>query len=418
MNKAEASLRARSATTVPGGMYGHKNVAHLPAGFPQFFEKGLGASIWDADGHEYIDMMCSWGPIILGHQNPLVDEAVRQQLAQGECFNGPSSRMVELAELLTDTVAHADWALFCKNGTDATTLAVAVARTETSKRKVIMANGSYHGIAAWSSSPTAAGIPADERAHTIRIEYNDVASLRAAVSEADDDLAALVLTPLRHDISRDLEPVSPEFARAARELCNRHNAVLILDEVRTGFRIDPVGSWTSLGVQPDLSAWSKALGNGHAIAALLGTRTLEAAATRITATGSFWFGSVPMAAALATVREIRRPESQAILTASGTKLQNCLRTQAASYGLDVNVSGPPALPFMTFANDPGFELSAVWARAALDEGAYFHPTHNWFLGTAHTDAVIDRVLNATDLAFARVARVTAEPGADRLLRAG
>ncbi|WP_426517558.1 aminotransferase class III-fold pyridoxal phosphate-dependent enzyme [Diaminobutyricibacter sp. McL0618] len=416
MNVAEASLRARAAKTVPGGMYGHKNVAHLPAGYPQFFQKGLGASIWDVDGREYIDLMCSWGPIILGHQNPIVDEAVRRQLSQGECFNGPTERMVELAELLTDTVVHADWALFCKNGTDATTLAVAVARAETSKRKVIIANGSYHGIAAWSSKPEAAGIPEDERANQIRIEYNDVASLRAAVDAAGGDLAAVVLTPMRHDVFRNLEPVSREFAQAARELCDRNNAVLILDEVRTGFRIDPAGSWAALGVQPDLSAWSKAIGNGHALAALLGTRALETAATRITATGSFWFGSVPMAAALATIQEIRRPESQALLAASGTKLQQGLLTQAASHGLDVTVSGPSALPFMTFANDPEFELSAVWAKAALDEGVYFHPTHNWFLGTAHTDAVIDKVLNATDVAFAQVAPLASRRGSDDLVR--
>ena len=402
--EVDRQLRDRARRVIPGGMYGHKNVARLPKGYPQFFEGASGALLWDVSGKEYVDLMCSWGPVVLGHRNRAVEAAVAQQAARGDCLDGPSPVMVELAELMTDTVSHADWAMFCKNGTDAMSLAVSIARAETNRGRVLMAQGAYHGIAAWSATDDARGVLPQERSGTERYAYNDVSSLERAVQRCGGDLAAIAVTPIRHEVRRDLEDVHPDFARRVRELCDRLGAVLILDEIRCGLRTDPRGSWEPLGIRPDLSAWSKAIGNGYPIACLLGVRALEEAATSVSATGSFWLGAVPMAAALATVSQARRPDVLDAMVLAGSSLQTGLRERAAAHGITVCVSGPPTMPFMTFEGDQDFDIARLWASACVQRGLYVHPTHNWFIGAAHTSVLIDRSLEAADEAFHLVRR--------------
>ena len=146
---ADQKLRQRAQLVIPGGMYGHLRSDRLPEGYPQFFARGEGCHLWDVNGKRYVDFMCSWGPIVVGHGNPVVDEAVARQTAAGDCLNGPSERLVELAERLVGLIPHADWALFCKNGTDATTTCVTLARAATGKRKILVAEGAYHGAIPW-----------------------------------------------------------------------------------------------------------------------------------------------------------------------------------------------------------------------------------------------------------------------------
>jgi glutamate-1-semialdehyde 2,1-aminomutase len=172
--------------------------------------------------------------------------------------------------------------------------------------------------------------------------------------------------------------------------------------VRCGLRLDTRGSWEALGVRADLSAWSKSLANGHALAALMGADALREAATRIYATGSFWMAGAPMAAALTTLDLLDETDGIATMRASGQRLQDGLREQAAAHGLEVTVSGPPQLPFMSFADDPDWTTSALWAGACALNGVYLHPVHNWFLSTAHDDETIDRARQGTDAAFAAV----------------
>jgi glutamate-1-semialdehyde 2,1-aminomutase len=399
----DAGLRQRAAKVVPGGMYGHLNVARLPEDYPQFWARGEGAHIWDVDGNEYVDLMCSWGPILLGHRHPKVDAAARAALEPGDVFNGPAPVMVDLAERLVANVAHADWTMFAKNGNDATMLGLVVARAATGKSKVLMAHGSYHGIAGWSLGPDATGMTPQDHANTLFFEYNDLASVEAALTLAGDDVAAIVVTPIRHDVFRDLELPEPEFARGVRALCDRAGAALIIDDVRCGLRLDTRGSWEALGVRPDLSAWSKSLANGHALAVLMGDDALRDAATRVTATGSFWLAAAPMAAAMATLDVLEEEDGIARMRASGTRLQEGLREQATGHGLAVAVTGPPQLPFLTFADDPEFAKAVSFAGACARNGVYLHPVHNWFLNTAHDDATIDRALEGIDAAFAVVA---------------
>lgn len=399
---ADADLRARARKVIPGGMYGHLDARNMPSGSPQFFRGAEGASVWDVDGKEYLDFMCSWGPMVLGHRNRRVEAAVAKQLSIGDCLDGPTTHLVDLAERLVDKVAHADWAMFCKNGTDATSMAITVARAATGRRHILMANGSYHGIATWSARPDAKGVTPEELANTGRFEYNDLASLEAAVDAAGGDVAAIVLTPVRHDVKRDLEDATPEFARGVRVLCDRIGSVLILDEVRCGYRIDHRGSWEPLGVRPDLSAWSKAIANGYPLACLLGAESLNDAAQSITVTGSFWLGAVPLAAGLATFAEVEESGAIEVMGRSGNLFCAGLREQALSYGLSVSVTGPPQLPFMTFAGDSDFSQASLWAGACVADGLYIHPTHNWFISSAHDEAVVRQALEITDRAFSAV----------------
>jgi glutamate-1-semialdehyde 2,1-aminomutase len=308
--------------------------------------------------------------------------------------------MVELAELLVDQVPHADWAMFAKNGTDATGLALTTARAQTGHRKVLMARNSYHGIAPWALPPEAPGTTPEDHLNTVFFDYNDLDSVEAAVIAAgEDDIAAIVCTPHRHDVYTDQLPVDPDFARGVRELCDRVGAALILDDVRGGLRLDLRGSWEAVGVRPDLSAWSKSLANGYALAVLLGNDGYRDAAGRIVATGSFWLAGAPMAAALTTIRILKETDGIATMRASGTQLQEGLAAQAAAHGFTVSVSGPPQMPLLLFGDDPEFAKARAWAGLCARHGVYLHPVHNWFLCTAHDAATIDAALQRTDVAF-------------------
>ncbi len=384
-------------------MYGHLDTSRFTDDYPQFLARGEGARVWDVDGREFIDLMCAFGPILLGHAHPEVDAAAAATSARGDVLNCPGPEMVELAEVLVDEVEHADWAMFAKNGSDVTNLAVVVARAHTRRRKVLKARGSYHGIGPWTLPPESPGTTLDDHANTVYFGYNDLASVEAAVLDAgEDDIAAIMCTPHRHDVYIDQEPVDPAFARGVRDICDRVGAVLIIDDIRCGPRIDLRGGWASVGVKADLSAWSKALANGYPLAALLGTAPLAESAAAITATGSFWFAAAPMAAALTTIRLLTETDGIGRMHASGTRLQEGLRAQAQAHDLAVSVTGPPQMPLLLFAGDPEFARALAWSGACAANGVYLHPVHNWFLSTAHDEATIDEVLERTDAAFAVV----------------
>lgn len=403
-NSVDTALRARARQVIPGGLWGHLNAANLPEGYPQFFARGEGCRVIDVDGREFVDFMCSWGPIVLGHHHPAVEEAARRQAALGDTLNGPAPVLVDLAELMVDMIAHADWCLFEKNGGDATTAAVTIARAGTGRKKLLVARGSYHGAVPWCT-PSLAGVTAEDRAHIVHYDYNDISSVEAAAEQAKGDLAAILVTAFRHDMAKALELPDPAFARRLRELCDEAGAALIVDDVRAGFRLHLGGSWETVGVRPDLAAYSKAIANGYPLGAITGGERWREAATRIFTTGSFWCEAVPMAAALATLTELRRIDGPAIMARMGERLRDGLGRLAAKHGLAVSQSGPPQMPLMLFADDAGFAKGSAFCSAALKAGAYFHPRHNMFLSCAHGEADIDLALEAADAGFAAVARM-------------
>lgn len=403
-NSVDAALRARARQVIPGGLWGHLNAANLPDGYPQFFARGEGCRVIDVDGRAFIDFMCSWGPIVLGHHHPAVEAAARGQAALGDTLNGPAPVLVDLAELMVDMIPHADWCLFEKNGGDATTAAVTIARAGTGRRKLLVARGSYHGAVPWCT-PSLAGVTAEDRAHILHYDYNDIASLEAAVEQAKGDLAAILVTAFRHDMAKALDLPDPAFARRMRALCDEADAALILDDVRAGFRLHLGGSWETIGVRPDLAAYSKAIANGYPLGAITGSERWREAATKIFTTGSFWCEAVPMAAAVATLTELKRIDGPAVMARMGQRLLDGLDRLAARHGLAISQSGPPQMPLMLFADDAGFARGSAFCSAALKAGAYFHPKHNMFLSCAHTEADIDQALEAADAGFAAVARM-------------
>ena len=177
---ADEALRRRARAVIPGGMYGHQAAGPLPAAYPQFMREGRGARVWDVDGNEYVDLMCSYGPVVLGHRHPAVEAAAGAQASLADCQNGPGAAMVELAELLVGTVQHADWAMFAKNGTDATTACCTIARAHTGKSRILVAAGAYHGAAPWCT-PRPAGVTPADRANLGYYTFNDLDSVRSAV---------------------------------------------------------------------------------------------------------------------------------------------------------------------------------------------------------------------------------------------
>jgi glutamate-1-semialdehyde 2,1-aminomutase len=400
---ADAALRERARAVIPGGMYGHLSANALPREYPQFYQRSEGGRVWDVDGNEYVDLMCSFGPIILGHKHPKVEEAAAAQRAAGDTQAGPGACMVEAAELLVDRVAHADWAMFAKNGTDATTTCLMVARAATGRRKVLAATGAYHGSAPWCTLRLD-GVTPEDRANMGYYTFNDLASVERAVEGADGDVAAIIVSPFKHDAGHDQEMVDPAFARGLRALCDRIGAALIMDEVRTGFRMHDGGSWDPLGVAPDLSAWSKAIGNGYPLAAVLGAGSLSDAASAIFVTGSFWFQAVPMAASVATITAIREEGAVAAMENIGQKIRDGIAQQALDAGVKASQTGPPQMPSLSFAGDQNFAMARVFCAAAVDQGVILHPRHNWFVCSAHTDKDVERVLEATAAGFEAVSR--------------
>ncbi|SCY20397.1 glutamate-1-semialdehyde 2,1-aminomutase [Novosphingobium aromaticivorans] len=397
----DVDLRERAAKVIPNGMFGHEATHLLPASFPQFFSRAKGAYIWDVDGNRYLDFMCAYGPNLLGYGDELIDAAATRQLALGDTMTGPGPVLVDLCETLVDMISHADWVMVCKNGTDATTMALTAARAQTGKRRVLVAEGAYHGAAPWCT-PMPGGIVPEERAFISKYKYNDVASLEAAVAAAGDDLAAIFASPFKHDAFEDQALPDPAYARRARELCDQTGAMLIVDDVRAGFRLVRDCSWELVGVRPDLSSWGKSFANGHPISALLGSNSCRAGAEAIYATGSFWFSAVPMAAAIETLRILRESDYLERTIRLGERLREGLAAAAARHGFSLRQTGPVQMPQILFNDDPDFRIGFAWAEAMLERGVYVHPWHNMFLNGAMSETDIDFAIEAADGAFAQV----------------
>jgi glutamate-1-semialdehyde 2,1-aminomutase len=400
-NSKDRALRERAVQVIPNGMYGHESVALLPDNYPQFFARADGARLWDVDGNEYLDFMCAYGPNLLGYRNKKVDAAATHQQALGDALTGPSPVMVEFAEALVAQISHADWAIFCKNGTDATTMAVMAARAHTGKRKIVVAKGAYHGAAPWCT-PLPSGIVAEDRAHLLTCTYNDVESLEATVAAAGNDLACIVASPIKHDAFVDQQLPDPAYARRAREICDERDALLIVDDVRAGFRLARDCSWSLVGVQPDLSCWGKSIANGYPISALLGAEKARVAAASLYVTGSFWFAAVPMAAGIAALEEIRNTDYlEQTIRLSGA-LREGLNALADRHGFSLRQTGPSQMPLILFEDDPDFRAGYAWSTEMVKRGIYVHPWHNMFFCAAMTDADIAQALDAADAAFGAV----------------
>jgi glutamate-1-semialdehyde 2,1-aminomutase len=394
---------ARAERVIPGGIYGHQSPGLLTRGeYPSFTHSAEGCHLRDIDGNRYIDFLCGYGPIVLGYNHPVVEKAVERQRKLGDTMTLPSVRSVELAEQLVGMTPSADWAMFAKNGSDVCTWALAIARKATGRDLVVMAEHAYHGVHGWCNGITA-GFPDSDRTTIRPVNWNDSAELEAVFDGQGENIAAVILTPFRHEAFEDSVMPADGYLERARALCTQHGALLISDDVRTGFRLDMGGSMQKWGVTPDLLCYSKALANGHPLSALLGTEALREAARQVFVTGTFFLGAVSIAASLATLTEIGATGAIDHMHAMGLRLCEGLAERADTAGLEIRLSGPPSLPYMRFAEDgDGFNRNRVFCGAAARRGVLFHPHHNWFLMAAHQKEDIDEALTVADEAFAAV----------------
>ncbi len=395
------ALFDRAAKVIPCGIYGHMSPAPLipPSDYPFYAASGTGSRFTDPDGNEFIDYMCAYGPMVLGYNHPKVDEAAKKQRKLGNCLTAPAPVMVELAEKLTDLVSGADWAFFAKNGGDTTTYAVMVARAATGRKKIVAIKGGYHGVAPWTQGFGHHGVIEEDAQNIVRIPWNDFAAFERVVSENPENVAAFMATPYHHPTFADNEMPAPGYWKKVEDLCRKKGIVLIVDDIRCGFRLDVHGSHAHFGFKPDLVCFCKAIGNGYPISALVGAEALKNDAARVFYTGSYWFSAVPMAAALACIEELERIDGPKIMLEFGDKLLKGMVEIAKGHGFTLKVSGAPSMPYLRLTDDPSLVLMQKWCGECTRRGAYFTSHHNWFVSTAHTDEDLQRTFDIVDDAF-------------------
>lgn len=403
MGAEDAALLARARAVIPNGVFGHRRsfaftatqIRTIPEDYPHFVVGARGCRFSDADGRPYIDYLCGYGPMVSGYARAEVDAAFTAQQSRGVCHSLPSPVEVALAEALVARHPGMAWSACSQSGTDAIDVAIAVARAHTGRAALVVAHGAWHGNHV--NLAFGAGRVAQEQGQVRRIAWGDLAALADAL--AREPVAAVLLCPYDQQVgAANALPPAGHWAQV-RALCDRHGAALVLDDIRAGFRLDPRGSAAHFGIAPDLHCLSKALANGYPVAATLGSAALLAAAERVFVSGTFWGLAPALAAALANL-ELLDAAACAHMAAMGTRLCDGLQALAARRGLELAVSGPPALPLVGFAGDHEHALACAFSEAMARRGVLLHPTHNWFLSLAHTPADIDETLERAEGALA------------------
>ena len=398
----------RALAAIPSGVYGHLGPSEglfLPLeNWPLISSRAKGTYFWDMDDNRYLDFMCAYGPNVLGYGDPDVDAAALVQLRDENCTTAPSYKMVECAELLKDTVASADWAFFMKNGTDATSLSVLTARAHTGRKKIIFLKGYYHGNQPWAMRADYPGILPEDVANNVIVPWFDLPALERAWEEADGDIAGLIAQPYDHGIFYDNRCASKEYWASVRAFCDRHGIVLIVDDVRTGFRLDLAGSDHYYGFRADLICFCKALANGYNMSAVCGKEELRATVSSLSFTGSYWMSAVPFAACIATITKMKALDTPALFRRLGTKLTDGFRAAAANNGFDLVVSGEPALFYLRIANDDSLMLHQEWVAECVGRGLFITSHHNHFLNASVTDEDIALAVDIAEDAFSVVAK--------------
>jgi glutamate-1-semialdehyde 2,1-aminomutase len=401
-------LIRRAMNVIPAGIYGHLGPAegcHIPIdAYPKYCDHAKGAYFWDVDGNRFIDYMCAYGPNILGYNDPDVDEAAARQREKGDCTTAPSPVMIDFADLMVDTVKSADWAFFAKNGNDVTSLAVMTARAHTRRKKIVFFKGYYHGVSPWTQKIDYAGIMPEDVMHNIYVDWNDADALREVFENNRDQIAAVIAQPYMHGNFADNILPAQAFWQTVRKLCNDNGSILIVDDVRAGFRLDLAGSDHYFGFEADLICFCKAIANGYNVSALCGKDFLKTTVSGLSYTGSYWMSAVPFAAGIACIEKMKRIDSPRILIEKGEKLKAGLIDTAAKHGLDLHVTGVPSLFYLRLADDPSLMLHQRWIAECVRRGVYFTNHHNHFINAALSDEDIRETIEIAEEAFLAIGR--------------
>ena len=395
--KKSDELFLKAQELIPGGIFGHYKFAVREEG-PKFFSKAKNAYFWDIDGNKYLDLICGWGPMILGYNNSKIDKAARTQYDLGNTVSVASPVMVELAETLTDMVDIADWALFGKNGGDSTQLAIMVARAETGKSKILKIKDGYHGANGWMQNKNNPGIINSDSEEVLSISWNDLDEFDEMISSFGSEIACFISSPYDHPTSKDSSLPKEGYWKHIEKKCSENNIVLIVDDVRTGFRIDLKGSHNAFGFSPDLVCLGKAMANGYPISALVGKKSLKDAANKVYFSGTQFFNSAPMAASKATLEELQNLNAIEVMNTNGLKLKDDLSSAAKSFGLKIKVSGVPSMPYFKI-EDQSKDFHVDWTDECLSRGLYLTSYHNHFLSVAHGEAEINEIVRIASEAF-------------------
>ncbi len=396
-------LFKRAVKCIPSGIPGHLGPGEgcmTPVdAFPFFLSKAQGAYIWDVDGNKFIDYMCAYGPNIMGYNDPDVDKAAIEQLAISNCTTLPSAKMVELAELMCDTVASADWTFFAKNGGDTTTFATMIAKEATNRKKMIFVNGFYHGVAPWCQKIDSPGVIPEDVNNAIYVDFNDVAGLEKVFADNKGEIAGFIATPYMHgNFVTNILPADGYWQKV-RELCTQNGSILIIDDVRCGFRLDLAGSDHFYGFEADLICFCKAIANGYSVSALCGKDFLKSVAGGIMYTGSYWMSAMPFAAGIANINKLKQLDAPKYLREVGLKVTGGLQKAAQENGFNLEVSGEPNLFYLIIKNDNSLMLHQEWASECVKRGVWLTNHHNHFTNMAMTDKDIELTCDVANEAF-------------------
>ena len=420
-----ARLFAEAQHLLPGGVDSPVRAFGAVGGEPLFFERGQGAHVWDADGNEYVDWMCSWGPLILGHADPRVVAAVTEAVAQGTSFGAPNRREVELASLVREHMPSVEMLRFVSSGTEAGMSALRLARAATGREKVIKFRGCYHGHAdsllvdAGSGAltlgiPGTPGVTRGAAVDTLVADFNDLPSVERLLEANRGDVAAVIVEPVAGNMG--VVAPAPGFLDGLRRLTTAHGALLIFDEVITGFRVAAGGAQALYGVTPDLTVLGKIIGGGMPVGAYGGRRDLVAMVAPsgpVYQAGTLSGNPAAMAAGIATLRALAEPGVYDRLETISAALEAGLLDAAQSAGvpLAVNRVGSLLTPFFVEGTVGGYadamraDTAAFGAlfRAMLDAGVYLPPSQfeAWFVSTAHTERDVETTVAAAREALMR-----------------
>ncbi len=371
-------------------------------------EKGKRAHIVDVDGNEYIDWLLSYGPIVLGHSYPRVDNVVMQEMQEGFLLNLTQPLQLELARKLVELIPCAEKVLFVNTGSGATSAAVRIARLYTGREKIV--RWGYHGWHDWSCSTPGAGIPRSTGESVLSFFYNDLDSLNELLEKNRGEVACIIMMPLEIEIPKK------GFLEGVRELADRYDVVLIFDEVRSWPRMGLGGAQKYYGVTPDLTTLSKGVANGYPISAVVGKGDIMDAVVQTTVSATYFPSTLGISAALATIDVMEKKDVINHLWCIGRELADGLRSIVAQKKVTAHIMGESPMPFLVFGDsknyerlwyeeiyrngDPGTDkdrlLMYTFFNETIKRGVFFHPRHHWFTCFSHTEKDVEQTLEVAD----------------------